>query len=120
MHAEHPAAALEQEPVELGVVLIGLAAEERLDVQAVRLGDQPGHRDELVLALEPDQERARLRRLAADAEVGQDFAELCAAASAGARWPEPSGPAAARSRVHRGGDLAHSVTVHGKQLVDRR
>src|SRR6185437_13467136 len=41
VHTEHPAAAFEQVPVELGVVLIRLAAEERLDVEAVRVGDKP-------------------------------------------------------------------------------
>src|SRR6185437_9713112 len=41
VHTEHPAAAFEQVPVELGVVLIRMAAEERLDVEAVRVGDKP-------------------------------------------------------------------------------
>ena len=55
----HAAAALEQEPVERGVVLVRLPAEERLHVQAVRADDQPGHGGQLVLALEPDQVGAR-------------------------------------------------------------
>src|SRR6266567_2295126 len=73
--AEHQAAALEQEPVELGLVLVRLTAEERLDLQAVPVGDQPGHRDQLVLALQPDEERAGLRLRVADPEFGQDAAE---------------------------------------------
>src|SRR5262249_26218696 len=73
--AEHPAAALEQEPVELGVVLVGLAAEERLDLQAVRVGDQPGHRDQLAGALEPDGERAWLGLRVADSEPVEDLAQ---------------------------------------------
>src|SRR5262249_43559523 len=90
-NAEHPAAALEQEPVELGVVLIRLAAEERLDMQAVRVGDQPGHRDELVLSFEPDQERARLRRGEADAETGQDLAKPGAGITGLGRSGRPTG-----------------------------
>ncbi len=71
MDAVHPAAAFQQEPVELRLVLVRLAAEERLDMQAVRADDQPGHRGELVLSLQPDQVRARPRHLEREPEAGQ-------------------------------------------------
>ena len=60
--AVHPPAAFQQEPVEARMILVGLPAEERLDVQAVRPGDEPGHGRELVLALQPHEVGARPRR----------------------------------------------------------
>ena len=48
----------EQEAVEGRVVLVRLAAEEGLDLQAVLPGDQPGEGGELVFPLEADQVRA--------------------------------------------------------------
>src|SRR6266516_5018195 len=41
VHPVHQAVALQQEPVERGGVLVGLAAEERLHMQAVRADDEP-------------------------------------------------------------------------------
>ena len=61
VHAIQPPVALEQEAVEGGVVLVLVTAEERLHLEAVVPGDQPGHRGELVLASQagPDRHRAR-------------------------------------------------------------
>ena len=71
MDPVHPAAALEQEPVEAGVILVRLTAEERLHVQAVPAGDQPRHGGQLVLAFQPDQVTSRLRALPAQAQFLQ-------------------------------------------------
>src|SRR5690606_15247567 len=49
--------------VELGVVLVRAAAEERLDVQAVLPDDEPRHGGELVLPRELDEERVLTRFL---------------------------------------------------------
>src|SRR5215469_421906 len=68
MHPVHPGAALQQEPVELGMVLVRLPVEESLDQQAVRTRDQPGHGFQLVLPRQCDQVAARLVRLVADIE----------------------------------------------------
>src|SRR5262245_12102840 len=95
VHAEHAAAALQQEPVERGVVLVRLAAEERLHVQAVRAHDQPGHRGQLVLAREPDQVRAGPRRLVAQAKVGQGLLDRGRRAAGGAGHASTGAGAAA-------------------------
>src|SRR5689334_16253190 len=63
VHAVHAAVALQQEAVEGLVVLVRLAAEEGLHAQAVLARDQPGHRGQLVLPLELDQERPGPRLL---------------------------------------------------------
>src|SRR5580704_19051407 len=71
MDPVHAAVALQQEAVERLVVLVGLAAEERLHAQAVRADDEPGHGGQLVLALELDQVGAGPRVLIGQAELGQ-------------------------------------------------
>src|SRR5271167_3254992 len=67
----HAAVALEQEAVERLVVLVRLAAEERLHAQAVLADDQPDHGGQLVLALEFDQVGAGSRVLVRQAELGE-------------------------------------------------
>jgi hypothetical protein len=69
--AVHPPVAFEQEPVEGRVVLIRLAAEERLHAEAVLAGHQPGHGGQLVLAFEPDQVGPRARVLKGQAQLDQ-------------------------------------------------
>src|SRR6185312_11446932 len=71
VHSVHPGVALKKEPVELRVVLVGLAAEERLYLQTVLSDDQPGQRGELVLAREAHQVSARLGALIRKAETVQ-------------------------------------------------
>src|ERR1700750_394104 len=63
VHPVHAAVALQQEAVEGLVVLVRLAAEEGLHAQAVLAHEQPGHRGQLVLSLELDQERPGTRLL---------------------------------------------------------
>ena len=53
------------------MVLVWLAAEEGLNLQAVIPGDQPGHRGELVTAFKADQVSAGLRVLIGKAEAVQ-------------------------------------------------
>ena len=71
MDSVHAAVALEEEPVEGLVVLIGLAAEERLHAEAVLAGHEPGHGGQLVLALELDQVGAGPGVLEGQPEVDQ-------------------------------------------------
>ena len=73
--AVHAGAALKQEAVERRVVLVRLAAEERLNLKAVVPGDQPGHSGELMLSLEADQVPGRGLVLVAQAQAVEDAAE---------------------------------------------
>ena len=73
--AVHAGAALKQEAVERRVILVRLAAEERLHLKAVVPGDQPGHSGELMLSVEADEVSARGLALVAQAQAVEDAAE---------------------------------------------
>jgi hypothetical protein len=66
---------LKEIAVELGVVLVRLAAEERLHVETVLPGDQPGHGRELVRSNQAHQVGAGFRVLVFDFQPVQHLAQ---------------------------------------------
>lgn len=118
MHSVHPGAALEQVPVEDSVILIGLTAEEGLNLQAVVPGDQPGHRGELMLTLKPDQVSAGLWMLVGQAETVQGSLDGAAGGSFIGRHDGYAPTRAATSSIAPVYTLASRSTVADQPKAD--